>query len=670
MPMNGDLFDRASRLRQALNHHAYRYYVLDSPEISDQEYDRLFAELKALEEQNPELRTPDSPTQRVGAEPVAAFGVVEHVLPLLSLGNAFDDEDLAAWWRRTSGLLGTEDFAVVCEPKMDGLAVAVTYEGGVLTTGATRGDGYRGEDITQNLRTVRSIPLSVPAGAPPRFEVRGEVYLPREGFRRLNERRASEGQPLFANPRNAAAGSLRQLDSSITATRPLDMLVYALGWVEGANVPDTHWEAMQWLASMGFKTNTLSVRAGSLSEAQSVYARWVDERSGWPYEADGMVIKVDSLALQTQLGSVGREPRWAIAYKFPAVQGTTKLLEIRVNVGRTGSLNPYAVMSPVRVGGVTITQAALHNEDDIHRKDIRVGDTVTIQRAGDVIPEIVGPVASLRTGAEQVFHMPPSCPVCGAEVVRVEGESVHRCTNTACPAQALEKIKHFVSRSAMDIDGVGDKLSQSLFESGLVRDIADLYALTKQALLTLERIGDTSADNVLTSIESSKTRELWRVVFGLGIPHVGQEYAQLLADAYGSIDALSASTTEELEQIPTIGPKIAESVVAYFRQAANRDIVERLRKAGVKLTGEPAKVSAAGPLEGMSFVFTGRLETMTRPEAEALVVSLGGKAAQDVSKKVSYVVIGEDAGSKAERAEKLEIQTINEAEFRRMVGLA
>ena len=669
MASNEDLFRRAEQLRQTLNYHSRRYYVLDSPEISDQEYDRLFAQLKALEEEHPELRTPDSPTQRVGAEPVAAFGVVEHVLPLLSLGNAFDDEDLASWWRRTSGLLNTDDFAVVCEPKMDGLAVAVIYEGGFLTTGATRGDGYRGEDITLNLKTVRSIPLSLPEGAPPRFEVRGEVYLPREGFRKLNERRSTEGQPLFANPRNAAAGSLRQLDSSITATRPLDMLVYALGWVEGAGAPETHWEAMQWLASMGFKTNPLSVRAGSLSEAQDVYARWKDERSDWPYDADGMVIKVDSLASQAQLGNVGREPRWAIAYKFPAVQGTTKLLEIRVNVGRTGSLNPYAIMAPVRVGGVTITQAALHNEDDIHRKDIRIGDTVTIQRAGEVIPEIVGPVESLRTGDEQVFHMPKACPVCGAEVVRVDGESVHRCTNTACPAQALEKIKHFVSKGAMDIDGVGDKLSQALFESGLVHDIADLYALKKDALLTLERMGDTSADNVMASIESSKERELARVVFGLGITHVGQEYAQLLADTYGSIDAVSVATAEELEQIPSIGPKIAESIVAYFRQPANRSIVERLREAGVRLEGESVKRSATGPLDGLSFVFTGRLQTMTRPEAEALVVSLGGRAAQDVSKKVSYVVVGEEAGSKAERARKLGIPIVDEPTFQRMAGL-
>ena len=663
-----ELIVRVQALRQTLKYHGHRYYVLDSPEISDQEYDRLFAELKALEEEHPELRTTDSPTQRVGAPPVSAFGVIEHVLPLLSLANAFNDEDLAAWWRRTAGLLGTDDFTVVCEPKMDGLAVAVIYQDGILTSGATRGDGYQGEDITQNLRTVRSIPLSVPESAPRRFEVRGEVYLPREGFRRLNERRAREGQSLFANPRNAAAGSLRQLDSSVTATRPLDMLVYGLGWVEDAESPETHWEAMQWLASLGFKTNPLSVRAGSLQEAQNVYARWMAERSDWPYEADGMVVKVDSLALQTQLGNVGREPRWAIAYKFPAVQGTTKLLEIRVNVGRTGSLNPYAVMEPVKVGGVTITQAALHNEDDIRRKDIRVGDTVVIQRAGDVIPEIVGPVESLRTGHERVFHMPPKCPVCNSEVIRLEGESVHRCTNTACPAQALEKIKHFVSRGAMDIDGVGEKLSQSLFESGLVHDIADLYALSKEALLTLERMGETSADNVLQSIEASKEQDLARVVFGLGIPLVGQEYAQLLADTYGSVDALSHAAAEELEKIPSIGPKIAESIVAYFRQESNRSIVERLRAAGVKLEAESTERQSADLFEGLTFVFTGRLESMSRPEAEALVVSLGGKAAQDVSKKVTHVVVGADAGSKAERAKKLGIPTINEVEFQEMAG--
>lgn len=658
---------RARELRETLNYHGYRYYVLDSPEISDQEYDRLFAELKALEAEHPDLQTADSPTQRIGAPPLPAFGVVNHAVPLLSLANAFGEEDLAAWWRRTASLLDASEFAAVCEPKMDGLAVALVYEDGILTTGATRGDGYHGEDITQNLRTVRSIPLSVPDAAPRRFEVRGEVYLPLEGFRRLNEQRARNGQPVFANPRNAAAGSVRQLDSSITANRPLDMLVYALGWAEDARIPATHWETMQWLASLGFKTNPLSVRVHGVGEAQEVYSAWAKERQGWPYEADGMVIKVDSLAFQQQLGTVGREPRWAIAYKFPAIQGTTKLLEIRVNVGRTGSLNPYAVMEPVRIGGVTISQAALHNEDDIHRKDIRVGDTVVVQRAGDVIPEVVGPVESVRTGEEREFQMPSTCPVCGSEVVRLEGEAMHRCTNSACPAQALERIKHFVSRGAMDIEGIGEKLSQSLFESGLVHDIADLYSLTKQDLLSLERMGSTSADNVLSSIEESKAREFARVLFGLGIPHVGQEYAQLLASRYPSISTLSGASEAELSSIPSIGPKIAESIVAFFRQEGNRSIIERLRKAGVTLDSGQESTDE-GLLAGKTFVFTGRMETMSRPEAESLVVSLGGKTAQDVSKKVTHVVVGADPGSKADRAAVLGIPRITESDFRRMAG--
>ncbi|MBE9506317.1 MAG: NAD-dependent DNA ligase LigA, partial [Chloroflexi bacterium] len=524
--------ERTGSLRKALNHHSYRYYILDSPEISDEEYDRLFAELKALEQEYPQLTTPDSPTQRIGAAPVEAFGAVEYTVPLLSLANAFSRDDMAAWWRRTSGLLGSEEFETVCEPKIDGLAVALTYVDGLLFTGATRGDGYRGEDITQNVRTVRSIPLSVSREAPPRFEVRGEVYLPKMGFEKLNQRRAEEGLALFANPRNAAAGSMRQLDPSVTAARPLDIFIYGLGWAEGTPVPETHWEVMQWLGSLGFKTNPLITRTRTLEEAQHVYDLWVTEHEKWPYEADGMVVKVNSLAMQNQLGNIGREPRWAIACKFPAVQGTTSLQSIEVSVGRTGSLNPYAVLRPVRIGGVVISQAALHNEEDIHRKDIRIGDTVVVQRAGDVIPEIVGPVASLRTGEEQVFHMPTSCPVCGSEVVKPEGEAQHRCTNAACPAQALERIKHFVSRDAMDIEGVGEKLCEVFFSTGLVKDAGDLYRLTVEDLMGQERMAEKSAGNVLSSIRESKQRPLGRLIFGLGITHVGQEYAGLLARHY------------------------------------------------------------------------------------------------------------------------------------------
>jgi len=659
---------RIEDLRGLINYHNHRYYVLDSPEISDAEYDELMKELRQLETEHPELVTPDSPTQRIGAPPVEAFGVVEHPQPLLSLANAFSYEELAAWHKRVNNLLGGRQFDLVCEPKIDGLAVALTYVDGLLVTGATRGDGYRGEDITQNLKTIRSIPLSVPREAPPRFEVRGEVYLPKAGFKKLNQERAKEELPLFANPRNAAAGSVRQLDSSITARRPLDIFIYALGWAEGKAVPDTHWEIMQYLKSLGFKINPNIALRSSLDEAGKYYQSWAESREKFPYEADGIVAKVNSIALQQELGTVAHEPRWAIAYKFPATQGTTKLRDIGINVGRTGSLNPYAILEPVRVGGVVISSAALHNEEDIHRKDIRVGDWVVVQRAGEVIPEIVEPIVSRRTGKEKVFRMPTRCPVCGSEVIKPEGEAMHRCTNTACPSQALEKIKHFVSRGAMDIDGVGEKLCQALFEAGLVKDAADLYYLTKEQLLGLERMADKSASNVLNSIEKSKDRPLARVIFALGILHVGGQYAELLAERFQSIDQLAEASQEELSTMPSIGPKIAESIVAFFRQKGNRQIIEKLRKAGVKLEREEVEKVGEGlvpslPLAGQEFVLTGKLDSLSRPEAEAKIKALGGKAGSDVTRKTSYVVVGADPGSKLAKAEKLGIKTLSEAEF-------
>lgn len=657
---------RIEKLRSLINYHNHRYYVLDSPEISDEEYDELMRELSQLEAEHPELITSDSPTQRIGAPPAEEFGVVEHPEPLLSLANVFSYEDLAAWHRRASNLLGGRYFDLVCEPKIDGLAVALTYIDGLLVTGATRGDGYRGENITQNLKTIRSIPLSVPREeAPPKFEVRGEVYIPKKGFKKLNEERAREGLPLFANPRNAAAGSVRQLDSSITAKRPLDIFVYGLGPVEGKAVPDTHWEIMQWLKSAGFKVNPDIALCHTIDEAEEYHQKWVEGRESWPYEADGMVVKVNSIVFQGELGTVAREPRWASAYKFPAVQGTTRLIDIGINVGRTGSLNPYAILEPVHVGGVVISSAALHNEEDIHRKDIRIGDTVIVQRAGEVIPEIVGPVVSKRTGKEKKFHMPGHCPVCGAEVIKPEDEAMHRCTNAACPAQALEQIKHFVARNAMDIDGVGEKLCQALFEKGLVKDVADLYYLTPKQLLGLEKMADKSVSNVLDSIDKSKDRPLARVIFALGILHVGEEYAELLAENFPGVDALSKASQEQLLSFPSIGPKIADSIVAFFRQEGNKNIIEKLRKAGVKL--EKENVAEAKPeelpLTGLEFVITGKLESFTRSEAEARVKELGGKAGSDVTKETSYLVVGADPGSKLAKAEKLGIKTLSEAEF-------
>ena len=661
-----DVKPEIERLRALIDHHNRRYYVLDSPEISDSEYDGLMRRLQQLEAERPELVTPDSPTQRVGAAPLEAFGTVEHRLPLLSLGNAFSNEELLAWYKRIINLRGEQDFDFVCEIKMDGLAVALTYVDGKLVTGATRGDGFKGEDVTQNLRTVKSIPLSVPKEAPPRFEVRGEVFLSRAAFKKINEDRAREGLPLFVNPRNAAAGSIRQLDPRVTARRPLDIYVYALGWAEGKPVPGTHWERMGYLKSLGFKVNPRNRRCRTIEEVEAYHHQVEQERPQLPYEADGIVAKVDSIEIQESLGAVAREPRWALAYKFPAEQATTILKDIGINVGRTGSLNPYAILEPVFVGGVTVSQAALHNEDDIRRKDIRIGDTVLVQRAGDVIPEIVGPVVSKRTGAERVFSMPAQCPACGSEVVRVEGEAMHRCTNAACPAQALEKIKHFTA--AMEMDGVGEKLCAAFFENGLVKDAADVYYLTREQLLGLERMGEKSADKVLKSIEGGKVRPLASVLFAIGIPNVGGETATLLASRYHSLDGLAGAIEEDLQAIPSIGPKISESITAFFRQDGNRNIIEKLKKAGVKLEEEPRGARAGTlPLAGKEFVITGKLASGTRSDAEARVKALGGTAGSNVTKKTAYVVVGEDPGSKRDKAQSLGIPMLSEEEFLRMI---
>ena len=660
---------RVDELRSLINYHNHRYYVLDSPEISDAEYDQLMQELKRLEAEHPELVTPDSPTQRVGAAPVEAFGVVEHRIPLLSLANAFSDEDLMAWYKRALNLLEGQHFDLVCEIKMDGLAIALTYVNGQFVTGATRGDGFRGEDVTQNLRTVRSIPLSVPKDAPPQFEVRGEVYLSKAGFKKLNEERAKEGLPLFANPRNAGAGSVRQLDPRITAQRPLDIYVYALGYAEGKTVPETHWERMEYLKSLGFRINPHNKLCKTIEEAEAYHQECQEKRESLPYETDGIVVKANSIAFQDRLGFVAREPRWAIAYKFPAIQATTRLEDIGINVGRTGSLNPYAILEPVSIGGVTVSRAAMHNEDYIRSKDIRIGDVVVVQRAGDVIPEIVEPIVSRRTGNERIFSMPSRCPVCGAEVIKPQDEAMHRCTNAACPAQALEKLKHFVSRGAMDIDGVGEKLCAALFEAGLVKDAADLYYLSREQILSLERMADKSASNVLQSIEKSKNRPLSRLIFALGILHVGDETANLLATRFRSLDMLANATEEELLSVPSVGPKIAESIVAFFRQEGNKRIIEKLKEARViKLELEETLLKPRElPLAGQEFVLTGKLESFTRQEAEARIKALGGAVGSSVTKKTNYVVVGADPGSKRDKALSLGIRLLTEVEFRQMV---
>jgi DNA ligase (NAD+) len=660
---------RIEKLRAEINHHNYRYYVLDSPEISDAEYDELMRELQKLEEEHPQLLTPDSPTQRVGAAPVEAFGVVEHPQPLLSLGNAFSQEELAAWYKRTSKLIDGEKFDFTCEHKIDGLAVALTYVDGRFTTGATRGDGLRGEDITQNLRTIRSIPLSVPGDTPARFEVRGEVFLPKAGFEKLNRERAKEGLPLFANPRNAAAGSVRQLDPRITAKRPLDIYIYMLGYAEGKATPPTHWETMEYLKSLGFKINPNNKLLASIDQVEKFHHTWVERRESLPYEADGIVVKVNQLDLQERLGSIGHEPRWAIAYKFPAIQGTTRLIDIGISVGRTGTLNPYAILEPVSVGGVTIKQAALHNEDDIKRKDIRIGDTVVVQRAGEVIPQVVGPVVSKRTGREKVFKMPKRCPVCGAEAIKPEGEAMSRCTNAACPAQVHERLEHFVSRGGMDIRGIGESQSAMLLKEGLVKNAADLYNLKdkKEQLVNLERMAEKSVSNILNAIENSKQRPLSRVIFALGILHIGEEMAEILASHFGSIDALAKASRDELMDIEAVGPKIADSVLAFFRQEENQKIIQRLKDAGVKLEEKKAKPEEL-PLAGLEFVITGRLEAFTREEAEAKIKALGGTAKDNVTRKTTYLVVGADpGGTKFARAQELGTKQLTEKELLRLL---
>jgi len=668
-----EIKQKIENLRADINRANYRYFALDAPEISDAKYDLKMRELQKLEAEYPQFLTPDSPTQRIGTAPLEAFGVVVHPVPLLSLANAFSDDELMAWYSRVVKLLGNRPFDFVCEHKIDGLAMALTYENGQLATGATRGDGIRGEDITQNIRTIRSIPLSVPKDAPARFEVRGEVYLPKTGFLKINRERAEEGLPVFANPRNAAAGSVRQLDPRITAKRPLQVFIYQLGW---PRIKDTHWETMEQLKEWGFRINPKSKRCQTIEQVIAYFREWNKERAGLPYEADGVVIKINQVDLQNELGDVGREPRWAIAYKPPAVQAVTKLLDIDISVGRTGTMNPIAILEPVAVGGVTIKNAAMHNEDDIRRKDIRVGDTVIIQRAGEVIPEVVGPTpeSQARTSRGQPFSLldkiydkakgRPACPSCGEEIFREAGEAMYYCSNAACPVQAERLIEHFASKGAMDIEGLGEKRAQLFYQVGLIKNVAEIYTLKdkKDRLIQLEKMGEKSADKLLKAIEESKVRPLARLVFGLGIRHVGEEMAEALAGKFRSLDKLCEATLEQLLSVSAVGPKIAESVLAFFHEEHNRDIVNQLKAVGVK-TEESAVVKENLPLSGKEFVITGRLESFSRQLAEARVKELGGDTKDNVTRKTSYVVVGADPGSKLARAQSLGITILNEKEF-------
>ena len=664
---------RAAELREQINHHNYRYYVLDDTEISDGEYDRLMVELRRLEEDHPSLVTPESPTQRVGASPADGFDQVQHRLPMLSLGNAFNEDDLQAWYRRVKGLLDDADFDLVCELKIDGLAVSLTYQDGVLVQGATRGDGTAGEDVTQNLRTIRTIPMSLLGEPPPYLEVRGEVYLPLEDFRRLNEGRAERGEPLYANPRNTGAGSVRQLDPKVTASRNMHIWVYSLGDIGETVRPNGHWDSLQWLNGLGFRINPENQICNNLQEAVDYYHSWMEKRHDLPYEIDGVVIKVNPFAYQDSLGVVGREPRWAIAFKFPAEQAVTRLLDIGINVGRTGSLNPYAILGPVVVSGVTVRQASLHNEEDINRKDIRIGDWVTVERAGDVIPQVVGPVLDRRTGQEQVFKMPANCPVCGTQVVKPESEAMHRCPNTSCPVQFFELLKHFVSKGAMDIDGLGEQWCNILIENSLVKDVAGLYRLDKDELLKLDRMGDKLATKIMTNIEVSKQRPLHRVLFALGIIHVGSEIAELLTQRYASLNEMAEATSEELTEIPGIGPKIAESVADYFAVPHNQQVLKDLGKGGVVLHHDIQDIQEAAddlPFSGKSFVVTGTLSGFTRREAEDRIKILGGNVASAVTRKTDYLVAGASPGSKVAAAGRLGTEILDEAAFLELMGQA
>jgi DNA ligase (NAD+) len=664
--------ERARELRALIRHHDYQYYVLDSPEISDQKYDELFRELQDLEEAHPGLVVPDSPTQRVGGEPLAAFGQVRHGEPMLSLANAKNEDELEAWHERVARLCADAGWdpgslRFILEPKIDGLAVSLRYEDGRLTVGATRGNGEVGEDVTSNLRTISTVPLALLEGGAPfptTVEIRGEVYLPLAAFEQLNVERLAAGEATFANPRNAAAGSLRQLDPRVTASRPLSTWFYGIGQAEGREF-DSHQDVLAWLGSAGFRVNPDTRTVASLDEIIAACDRWQERREEIDYDIDGVVIKLDDRRLQTTLGAVGRDPRWAVAYKFAPTTAQTRLIRIHVNVGRTGVLNPWAELEPVEVGGVTVERATLHNQEDIRRKDLREGDMVVIQRAGDVIPQVVAPLTELRTGTEQPFSMPSTCPACGSTVVHNPDEVAVRCSNPECPGKLAETVKHFVTRGAMDIDGVGEKLVDRLLALGLIKDAADLYRLEAEELAGLERLGEKSAANMIAAIEESKERPLPRVLFALGILHVGGENAELLVRHFGSLHALGEASVEEMAAIPGIGPVIAESVWDYFRDPRNQDLLRRLEEAGIAMTAttddtEGGSPEVDGPLAGKTVVLTGTLPSLSRQKATDRIVAAGGRVTGSVSAKTDYVIVGEEAGSKLDKARELGITLLDE----------
>ena len=660
-------------LREKIRHHEYLYYVLDDPKISDAEFDQLMIELKDLEAKHPDLVTPDSPTQRVGGKPREGFVKAPHSSPMLSLDNTYSEDELRNWERRVHELTGREDNDIeyVCELKLDGMSLALHYENGKLVRGITRGDGSIGEEVTLNVRTVRSIPLSIPpaalkkAGFPADFEVRGEMLMPLAAFKKMNEEREQKGLSVFANPRNATAGTVRQLEPSITAQRRLDFFAYAL-LQNGRTLLNRHWETLNALDAAGFKVNKSRKLAKTFDQIWTFIEQEESKREALPYEIDGIVIKVDRTALQAELGYTGKAPRWAIAYKYAARSGVTKIEDILVQVGRTGKLTPVAALKPVPIGGTTVSRATLHNMDEIERLGVKIGDWVEVERGGDVIPKVTRVIEDKdHPRGHKTFHMPERCPVCGGHVVRTEGEADHRCVNANCPAKLRETILHFASRGIMNIEGMGDALVGQLTDHKLVKNVADIYKLTKENLLSLERMGDKSAQNVLDEIEASKKLPIERVIYGLGIRMVGERTAQFLAEHFGSMDALMNATEEELQEVNEVGPRIAESIVEFFQEPKNRSLVEQLRKAGLAFTGKKKQRGTA--LAGKTFVLTGTLAHFTRDEAKNMIEDAGGRVSGSVSKKTDFVVAGDDAGSKLDKAKELGVKVIGEKEMQALL---
>ena len=661
----GYVIKRIAELKTEINYHNYRYHALDAPEISDSQFDILFKELGALEDRYPDLITTDSPTQRVGTEPLHGFIEAAHTIPMLSLGNAFSDDELMAWYQRTKTLAEGENFDMVCELKFDGLAVSITYQDGIMVRAATRGNGIVGEDITGNLKTIRSIPLRLLKNVTGRFEVRGEVLFPKSSFTKLNEERIAAGLPTYSNPRNTAAGSVRQLDPRVTANRQLDIFIYSIGHSEPP-MPKTHWETLAYLGDLGFKINQHNRLTKSPEDAIHYYKSWIDNLDELDYECDGVVVKINPFDLQRHMGTVGREPRWAIAYKFPATRSVTRLNKIMINVGRTGSMNPFAILEPVDVGGATVSQATLHNEDYIKSKDLREGDWVIVERAGEVIPQVVSVIESKRTGNERAFAMPSNCPSCQASLVRAKGETMTYCFNTTCPAQLVRHIEHFVAREAMDIEGLGIRQVVILLQEQLIGDVADLYTLNRDDLLKLDRMGDKSVSNLLDAIQDSKRRPLSRVIAALGIEHVGYEVSEILARYFRTINILMEATAEELTAIPSIGTKIAASIIDYFENQSNSHIISKLQKAGVRMENDEPTELQRPTLSGLRFVVTGRLDHFSRSQVEGKIKDAGGRVSGSVSKRTDYLVAGSDAGSKLIEAKQLGITIIDED---KLVGL-